>query len=407
MSPRRPRGERRFKWTQASIKKLTATDPRGERWTDLVVSGLTVTVFPDGRKNFALRYGPRNRRRFITLGPFDVLSVDDARNMAQDILAAYRLHGDDPALALRRSRAVPTFSTWVKDYIPQRELETPKSAKRDVAYLADAEEYFGDRVLDEIDFEAVQDAHQAIALERGTTTANRWLSAVRACFRAAVPRFEPVGDPTQGVKLFDERKGRRRPHILTDAELAAVIAEVGRLADPFMRGVLLRLIATGCRKREALGARWDEVRLDVGEWWISDTKSGEPQTVYLAEPVVSMLQSLPRIEGSPWVFPSNRNPERNHLTSIDNRWYQIREQAGVPDAVIHDLRRSFADRVKRAGGLQVASAALRHSSIEVTGSRYTPPDEDLVRDTVAQVAEVIKFPKANRGSRRTTERRTR
>jgi integrase len=291
-----------------------------------------------------------------------------------------------------------TFEEWVETYLPRRERETPKSAKRDASYLKRAEEYFGGRALDEIETEDVQAAREEIADARGVTTANRWMSALRACFRAAVVSGIVARDPTQGLKLYNERNGRRRPRVLTDDELAAVVAEVDKLSDPFVRGAFLLLIGTGVRKGEALSARWDEIDLDLGEWRLSETKSNAAQTVYLAPAVVELLRSLPRIEGSPWVFPGNRDPERYHLPDIHYPWQEVKERIGVPDIWIHDLRRTFGDRMKRAADLQVASEALRHANISVTSSHYAPAGEERIRGTLERVVgEVIPFPSANSG----------
>ena len=387
-----PRISRRFKFTNASVAKLTATDRRGARWTDLILAGLGVTVYPDGRKVFFLRYGPRNRRRFLTLGPYPVLSVDKARNQAQDVLAAFRLHGDDPAYEMKRSREVPTFAQWVETYIPRRHRLKPKSAGRDARYLAGAVELFGSRAVDEITTEDIERAREEIADSRGVPTSNRWLSALRACMKAGVAAAVIDRDPTQGVELYNESAARRRPRVLNDAELAKVVAEVDGLADVYIRAVFLLLIGTGVRKGEALSARWDAVNLDAGEWRLADTKSNREQMVFLAPPVVELLRSLPRIEGSPWVFPSITS-SRKHMTKINEIWHKIRKRAGVPDVVIHDLRRTFGDRVKGAADLQVASEALRHAHITTTAEHYAPVGEKRIRETLGRViGEVIPFP---------------
>jgi len=399
-----PRNSRRFKFTNAKIKALTATDRRGERWTDAMLAGLGVTVYPDGRKVFYLRYGARNRRRFLTLGPFGVLTVDKAREQAQDILARYRIRGEDPAYDLKRSREVPTFAQWVKTYLPRRQRLNPKSAGREVSYLEDAVEVFGGRALDEVGSEAIEEARLAVSEERGMPTSNRWLSALRACFRAAMATDPPLiaRDPTQGIKLYNEKPGRRRPRELNDDELSRVLGEVDKLTDPYMRAVFLLLIATGVRKGEALSARWETMRLDFGEWRLIDTKSGDDKMKYLAEPVIAMLRSLPRIEGSPWVFPSRTNPKK-HMTAIDAEWRALRVRAGVPGVIIHDLRRTFGDRMKRIGGLQVASEALGHAHITTTAENYAPAGEERIRGTLERVVgEVIPFPSTKNSSKRRT-----
>ena len=83
--------------------------------------GFGVRIDPGGAKTFAVRYRPKGHgtaapKRFITIGRYGALTVDEARNRAKEILGAVAM-GTDPAadLALRRAastvRRSPTFSS--------------------------------------------------------------------------------------------------------------------------------------------------------------------------------------------------------------------------------------------------------------------------------------------------------
>ena len=49
--------------------------------------------------------------------------------------------------------------------------------------------------------------------------------------------------------------------------------------------------------------RWEEVNLTRTEWRIPHTKGGRPHLLPLPHALVAMLRNLPRVEGTPYVFP--------------------------------------------------------------------------------------------------------
>jgi integrase len=80
------------------------------------------------------------------------------------------------------------------------------------------------------------------------------------------------------------------------------------------------------------------------------------------------LASLPRYEGSEYVFPAATG--EGQYVGLPKVWYRIRKSAGLSDVRLHDLRHSFA-RFGVAGGdsLPVIGAILGHSDAATT-QRY-------------------------------------
>jgi hypothetical protein len=75
--------------------------------------GFGVRIDPGGAKTFAVRYRPKGHgasapKRFITIGRYGALTVDQARNRAKEILGAVAT-GEDPAADLALRRAASTF----------------------------------------------------------------------------------------------------------------------------------------------------------------------------------------------------------------------------------------------------------------------------------------------------------
>jgi len=377
-----------MKLTTDSVKGLTTDDERGWRINDASLSGFGITVYPSGKKTFWCRYGPRNRRRFTTIGKWGKVTVDQARKRAKELLAQAEL-GDDPVFEERRQRRVPTFTDWTADYQRQAQQEQkPNTFWKTRWNLARAVELFGNCAIDELTRDDVQNARLAIAEQRGTITANRWLSTVRTCLEEAVARGHLRGNPASGIKQL--REGPPRQRVLDGQEMDRLIAAVNAYPDPHVRCALWLLIGTGARRGEVLNARWEEIDLEHATWLLPNPKSGKPQRILLSPAVVAMLRATPHVPGSPWVIPSKRDPKK-HKYDLFREWAELREAAEIEGVVIHDLRRTFGARIARQAGLHIAQKLLRHSDITVTESVYAPIDEKTLREALTSNGEVVPF----------------
>ncbi len=101
-----------------------------------------------------------------------------------------------------------------------------------------------------------------------------------------------------------------------------------------------------------------------------------------------MLQSLPRAEGCPWVFPG-RTPGKP-FSNLNKPWARVRRRAGLDDVRIHDLRRSTGSLMLRGGAsLYVTARALRHADARLTASVYGHIGDDPLRAAFEAVGEKV------------------
>ena len=67
---------------------------RDVRW-DTTIPGFGVRIYPTGRKTFVLSYRCSGRKRLMSLGPYGVITLDAARDLARKALVSVA-SGVDP-----------------------------------------------------------------------------------------------------------------------------------------------------------------------------------------------------------------------------------------------------------------------------------------------------------------------
>jgi len=97
------------------------------------LKGFGARIDPGGAKTFAVRYRPKGHgasapKRFITIGRYGALTVDEARNRAKEILGAVAT-GADPAADLALRRSASTFKEiadlFLREHVgPKRKMST-------------------------------------------------------------------------------------------------------------------------------------------------------------------------------------------------------------------------------------------------------------------------------------------
>ena len=371
------------KLTKRAIHSLAVPEGKDrQRYYDDELTGFGITVYASGKRVFFVQYGPKQRRRRMTLGQFGPLGLDAARKMATQILARV-IEGEDPVEEKRRSRLTPTFALWADDYLEQVRPRK-KSIRNDERYLKRAKARWGNRALDSITAVDVRKAFESMGATGKKVDANRWLASVRACLQAAWRDDRIPSNPAMKVKPYPETNFRERT--LTNEEYLRLIDAVAALTDPYVQIAFVLLMETGARLSEVLQARWEQFDLQEGTWRIPSTKSGTPQTCHLTPTLCSTLTNLP--QAGPYVVPGRKPDSPRH--DLKRPWEKLKTAAELQEVWIHDIRRTVGTHIARRTSLHVASKVLRHSDIRVTLKHYAHLDrEDVVGALEQREADVI------------------
>ena len=198
---------------------------------------------------------------------------------------------------------------------------------------------------------------------------------------AEVEGLRPAGsNPCRGVRPLRTRPRERH---LSEVELGRLGAALdARAADP--RAALVRLLAlTGCRHAEIRTLRWREVR--AGQIFLADSKTG-PRTVWLSAAARQVLAALPRSGDRVFPSPAGMSLRADKLYDF---WRQVRLEAGLAEARLHDLRHTFASTGLRQGETVLAIGRLLGHQRATTTLRYIHFADDEARDAVAATNRVL------------------
>jgi integrase len=109
---------------------------------------------------------------------------------------------------------------------------------------------------------------------------------------------------------------------------------------------------------------------------LGDSKTGRRE-VYLPPAARDLLMTLPRVDGNPHVIIGAK--PGSHLVNIKDSWAAIRQEAGLEDVRLHDLRHTFASLGVQSGmSLPLIGKLLGHTSQQTT-ARYAHLSDDPLR----------------------------
>ena len=215
-----------------------------------------------------------------------------------------------------------------------------------------------------------------------TATVNRDLAVLRRMMKLAARKMFINESPFPDVEFLEERKQRRRPHILTFEEEDRLLAA----AVPHVRALTVLILETGLRsRREALSLLWSDVDFvnDLICVRESKTRAGDRAIPISGRCKIELLRwrGLLGPEFSCCVFPNMRTPSKP-LSDVRRSWAKALEDAGLEYFWIYDLRHTLASRLTQAGVSPIFVAQIiGHSSPSIL-STYARAIDEFKRDAI-------------------------
>ena len=351
----------------------TSVCPAGQKRLDIFDTqskGLVLEIRATGGKTYYLRYqSNRGKTRQLRLSDAKDVSLAQARTLAAKARNKIAI-GQDPADEHAALKQVPTFANFVKDsYMPF--IRTYKRSWRcDTGLLRNhLLPRFGAKHLDELSRQdIVRMMSERNAAGAAPSSVNHLLILTRYIFNLACKWQVPgvTVNPTKDVPMLKINNQKER-YISVD-EARRLYEAVCNSRNRVLKFIVPMLILTGARKTEVLTAKWQDFDFERRIWRIPVTKSGKVRHVPLSDGAISVLQSIPKIEGCEYAFASPKTGKP--FISMFWVWDKARKDSGLADVRLHDLRHSFASMLVNSGrSLYEVQHILGHAQVKTT-QRY-------------------------------------
>ena len=358
---------------------------------DTLTPGFLCKVTPAGRKVFMLAYRtPTGERRKPSLGTFGQLTVEQARKLAQDHLAAVR-GGADPSQERQAARGAPTVKElserFMAEHSEARNKPSTVYGNRLILrrYVLPA---FGRTKVAEV---KRPDVAALIGRMRGTpTSANHTLSLLRKMFNLAeLWGLRPDG--TNPCRHIQKYTGGKRTRLITDDELIRLYSYLERadaegLEHPILTLAIRLQFEFAARMSEVLTLRWEWIDFGNRRVVWPDSKTGG-MSKPLSTEALRLLEDAPRYHASEYVIPSIFDGSRampQH--TYEKGWRRILDRAGLPHCGTHAIRHRAATDIANSGvPIKVGMALTAHKTVTMF-MRYVHTEDDPIRAAAETVA---------------------
>jgi integrase len=324
-------------------------------------------------KTWWISYFVGGRQRFES-------SRSTKKRDARQLLDVRKGAAREGRLRLTKSNA-PRFDEYARSFLLT--VQHPNTKKRYRSSVRNLAACFGNVKLSDITADVIEDFKER-RLSQGvrTATINRDLAVLHRMMKLAERKMFVSDSPFRDVDFYEERKQRRRPHILTFEEEDRLLAA----AMPHIRALTVLILETGMRsRREALSLLWSDVDFvhDLIRVRESKTRAGE-RTIPISDRCkIELLRwrSLLGPEFSSYVFPSLHDPSKP-LKDLRRSWAKALKDAGLPHFWQYDLRATLATRLTHAGVSPLFVAQIiGHSSTSIL-STYARAIDEYRRDAI-------------------------
>ena len=361
--------------------------------------GLYLQVHAGGSKSWIYRYTLHGRVRAMGLGPTHLVSLAEARGMAQEA-RLLKNQGVDPIDARAASRPAPepppevdrgpSFKNAAAAYIDANSAAW-RNAKHEAQWSSTLQTYaypvLGDRPVDEIDTTLVLKVLEPIWSTK-PETASRLRGRIESVLDWAKARGHREGEnPARWKGHLDKilpakSKVARVEHhaALPFKAMPAFMADL-RTRDGAAARALEFAILTAARTGEVIGAQWSEIDFEARIWTqpATRTKTHREHRVPLCDAAMAILESMREafLEGRREFLSLYGKPIPNDIAlegfifagmrrgkGLSNMaMLKTLERMGYSDLTTHGFRSTFRDWAAETTDYQneVVEMALAHA----------------------------------------------
>ncbi|HAX9724054.1 TPA: site-specific integrase [Serratia marcescens] len=322
--------------------------------------GLSIRITPLGLIVFQYRYRYAGKSRRMTLGSYDEISLKEARDMVQEAKRVLA-EGKDPITVKSMTLEEIAGAASVKDCLSYWTASAQAQRLVKLQYWERAFErhvipYVGDMIVDEMQISHWQPVFKRMRTNGAETFAGIMLSKLKQvfsyCLRTenirvnpiAALRISDVGKPVGVVKRY-----------FSDDEIGAfwLALEGSRIVHQNKIFIKL-LLLTGCRGVELRKAKKGEFDVKNRTWRVpaENSKTRQPfvrglsgEAAKLIDEAMSLYPNISQLF-PPAIVQGDRPMSAGVLLNMAE---QLRNEMGVHDWAMHDLRRTAKTKMSELG----------------------------------------------------------
>lgn len=363
----------KLKLTRRVIEELKPADRR-YRVLDSDIGGLAILVMPSGRKTWSIRYTPDGGSPTEAfLGDYPGLTPELARDHAAKIRAGARLEGRDLAKerkevrranAIRRERTVEkVIDLYLTD--ARRRMREGTVIRLSSTIRTHIIPQFGERGLSLLTLDELRRHIERIEDEGLPGAARSTCAAFKGIMAFALQRGLIDANVLTGYR---GPGAVSRERVATRHELRLVWRALECMAkNPHARSTAQALqVATLTlqRRSEVAGLSKAEIDFSARRWIIpaSRTKNKSPQVVPLTPLALKIIGEAFDHTHTEQAFSGRKREIASTGHALTRAFIRLREDIGVEDLTVHDLRRTGATMLAELGvSGDIISRILNHT----------------------------------------------
>ncbi|WP_259188964.1 site-specific integrase [Serratia sp. BIGb0163] len=322
--------------------------------------GLSIRVTPLGLIVFQYRYRYTGKARRMTLGSYDDISLKEARDMVQEAKRALA-EGKDPITvkamtleAIAGSASVKDcLSHWISSAQAQRLVKLQYWER---AFDRHITPYVGDMIVDEMQISHWQPVFKRMRTSGAETFAGIMLSKLKQVFSYCLRTEKIHLNPISALRISDVGKpvGVVKRYFSDDEIGAFWLALEGSRIVLQNKIFIKLLLLTGCRGVELRKAKKGEFDVKNRTWRVpaENSKTRQPFVRGLSEDAAKLIEEAmslyPNISQlfPPAIVQGDRPMSAGVLLNMAE---QLRNEMGVHDWAMHDLRRTAKTKMSELG----------------------------------------------------------
>ncbi|MBC8147938.1 MAG: integrase family protein [Bacteroidetes bacterium] len=393
---------RKTKITKTQVDRFPTPSKNPTFLRDTSLQGFAVKAYPTGSKIFVIEKRINGKVRRITLGPYGVLTVEQARREAQKMLGKIA-EGIDP-IAEKEKKQILSTTLWqaFEEFRKARKHLKPRTLYDYELVIKSKLKDWKDKPLASINRKMVSVRHQELGEKGSKNYADLTMRALRSIINFAQARYtddegyplikdNPVTVLTL-TRAWNPKK--RRQTVIKPHQLPAWFEAVYDLKKPenqesfhIVADFLLVLLFTGLRRQEAAQLKWKNIDLKDRTLLIPDPKNHEPLTLPLSDFLIDLLSERKELAVNGYVFPGRDG--KGYLIEPKRQIQKVIEQSNV-QFTIHDLRRTF---MTIAESLDISFYAIKrlvnHKMKDDVTAGYIISDIDRLRGPMQRITDSL------------------